>query len=60
MSKKLPKKVYVRWNEDDPKEPFLMVSDDPKEISEGEATVPAGIYELTRKVDLVNETKVVE
>ena len=60
MPKELPKKIYAEWNEDDPDSPFINASDDPKQIAEQDGTKVVGIYELQRKVQIVNATEVCE
>jgi len=60
MAKKLPKKIFARWNDDDPNSQFLMADEEPTGISTENEAVSAGVYELTRKVNIVNETKITE
>ena len=56
--KRLPKTLYVAWNNDSPDDPFLDHTDDPNLIAEKGETVEAGLYELIEKVKLVNKTTV--
>jgi len=48
--KKLPQKLYMRWNLDG--EPYLDHSEDPNLLSEMDDTVEAGLYELVKKVKI--------
>jgi hypothetical protein len=55
--KKLPKKLFMRWNTDT-SEPFLDHDEDANLLAEKGQTVEAGEYELKRKVKLINTTVV--
>ena len=56
--KRLPKKLYMRWNYDHPDDPFLDHSEDPGLLSEIDDTVEAGMYELVKKVKITSKTTV--
>lgn len=54
--KRLPRKLFTRWNCSSPDEPFLETSEDAHLICEQGETVEAGVYELIKKVNLTNKT----
>lgn len=56
--KKLPQKVFMAWNYDSPNDPFLDHSDEADLLAEKGSTITVGLYELKRKVKLVNKTTV--
>ncbi len=56
---KLTKTLYVKVEHDrEPEDDFLIASDDPTDLSVSESTIEVGMYELVRKVKLVNKTLV--
>ena len=56
MAKKLPKKLFVKWNTDSD-EPFLHADTDATMLSEEGTTIQVGQYELKAVRKLVNETR---
>lgn len=54
MAKKLPKKIYVRWQESD-REPFLDASIKKDELAERGKTIHVGVYELRQEGHLVTK-----
>jgi len=56
MAKKLPKIIYVRWNQDSD-EPWLEASDDPELLGEFGKGQIAGKYELKDKVKITHKTE---
>jgi len=57
----LTKILYVKVEKDrEPEDDFLIVSDNPADLSEAETTIEVGEYELVRKVNLVNQTIIEE
>ena len=54
----LQKVLYVKVEHDqhDPENDFLLASADPSDLSEAEATIEVGVYELVRTAKLKNET----
>lgn len=56
--KKLPKKLFMRWNIDRPSDPFLDYSADENLLAEKGKTIEVGLYELKRMVKLVNTTTI--
>ena len=59
MVKKLPKKIYVRWGDDDTDEAYLDARESAISHSEWERTIEIGIYCLEGKKKIVNTSKVV-
>lgn len=56
--KKLPSVIYVWWNEED-EEPYLTVSENPKDAAKENDAVHAGAYHLHTHISIANETRVV-
>ena len=54
--KKLPKTVYVRWENGDTPDEFLLSAEDPSEFATFGEKVVAGVYVLQEKVEI--ETKI--
>lgn len=53
--------LYVKIeHEREPEDDFLMVSNDPSDLSESESTIEVGEYKLVRKVNLTNQTTIKE
>jgi len=55
--KRLPKKLFIAWNYDG-NEPFLDHCEDANLLAEKGDTVEVGVYELKKKVKLVNKTTI--
>lgn len=55
--KRLPKKLFMCWNYDG-SEPFLDHSEDPDLLAEKGTTIVVGLYELKKKVRLINTTEI--
>jgi len=58
MSKRLPKTIYVQWNEDSDDDPFLDVRDLPEKFAELDDSLIVGEYEFVRKVKVTNNTTI--
>lgn len=56
--RKLPERIYVRWDGDDPESSFLLAAEDKSEIAKQEDTVVGGIYQLMETVTIINETRI--
>ncbi|GAH53272.1 unnamed protein product [marine sediment metagenome] len=56
--KRLPQKLFMCWNYDCSSEPFLDHSEDPDLLAEKGTTITVGLYELKKKVRLINTTKI--
>lgn len=57
MAKKLPKKIYVIWNEDSD-EPFLQADIEPEMLADMNRIVPVGIYELKQNASVVTKVSI--
>ena len=57
MAKKLPKRIYVKWNIDTD-EPFLQAATDPTLLCDLHETSQVGGYELKTEQTVINETRV--
>jgi len=55
--KRLPKTLFIAWNYDG-SEPFKDHSEDPNLLAEKGKTIEVGLYELKKKVKLVNKTTI--
>lgn len=61
MSKaKLPKRIFIKWNDDTPDEPFLMAETDFRGLVDIGEKVKVGVYHLEKTVQLVNETQIAD
>lgn len=57
----LPQTLYVKEEQErDPEDNFLVAVDNAADISEPNNIIEAGIYNLIRKVNLVNQTIIEE
>lgn len=55
--KRLPKKLFMAWNYDGD-EPFLDHDEDAGLLAEPNSTREVGVYQLVKKVKLVNKTTI--
>lgn len=56
MAKKLPKILYVKRENPNTPDEFLLPAIDPTELAEPDSTISVGVYELKRMVLLENKT----
>jgi hypothetical protein len=58
----LPQKLFMRYDDEelskDNDEQFLLRAENPEDISIENKVVIAGVYELTKKVRIINRTEV--
>ena len=59
MAKKLPKKIYVRWVDEDTDEAYLDARETAISHSEWETTIKIGVYCLEGEKKIVNTSKIV-
>lgn len=60
MSRKLPKTIYVKWEDENSEDVFLCAIEGLMSHAEMEETVEVGIYNLIEKRKVRNTTEVVE
>lgn len=54
-AKKLPKRLFVRWEEEQSDEPFLICSETSVEQADFSRRVPVGVYELQETGEIQTE-----
>ena len=55
-TKKLPKRVLVKWHTEGNDEPWLEVGEKMADLSEYNDTIEAGLYVLEKEIKIKNQT----
>ena len=59
MPKKLPKKIYLKWNTEGD-EPFLEPAEEVRDLADLGSTTTVGMYELKKRLRIKSEFKLTE